>query len=64
MSSHFATTDERFVVQQIGTRAFVAHDNVSQLDYDVSFTLAGARRAVDQRNVTAHPNAPIPGGDQ
>lgn len=40
----------RFEVQELGPRFFVVHDNVSQLDYDVSATRKAAQDAADRRN--------------
>jgi hypothetical protein len=45
-----AVNEPRFVVEQYGPRFFVAHDTVSQLDFDVSFTRKGAQRGADLRN--------------
>lgn len=44
------TIRQRFVVRQLGPRDFVAHDTVTQLDYDLTFTRKAAQRAADQRN--------------
>jgi hypothetical protein len=43
----------RFVARQIGPRCFVAHDNVSELDYDMSFTREAAQRSADRRNAAS-----------
>lgn len=40
----------RFVVRELGPRAFCVHDNITQLDYDLRFTRPAAQAAADGRN--------------
>lgn len=52
------TAHPRFEVRELGPRYFVVHDNVSQLDYDPSFTRKAVQGIADRRNGRlADPNA-------
>jgi hypothetical protein len=53
-----AATEARFVVEQVGASWFSAHDTITQLDYDLSFTREAAQRAADRRNAALKAEEP------